>query len=108
MNANLQIIKSIFSTSGLSKRAFAEAIGVSASHVSDILNGKGKASDSLTELVRLKFKKINHSLNEEEEMYRQKYEEAQKEIIHLLKENSELKETIASKKAFPTQKASGE
>ena len=100
-------MKSIFDNSGLSKRAFAEEIGVSASHVSDILNGKGKASDSLTELTQLKFNKITNTLEEEEIMYRSKYEEAQSQIIALMKENAELKDVIL-KKGSPDKKVVGE
>ena len=85
MDNNLKILKSAFEASNLSKREYAEKLGVSASHISDILNGKGKGSNSLAELAKLRFLTKPQSSKEEEAMYRVKYEEAQAEIIALQK-----------------------
>ena len=85
MDNNLKILKSAFEASNLSKREYAEKLGVSASHISDILNGKGKGSNSLAELAKLRFLTKPQSGKEEEAMYRVKYEEAQAEIIALQK-----------------------
>ncbi len=50
---------------------------------------------------------MNINIEKEEEMYRNKFEEAQSEIIALMKENSELKDML-SKNVRPSKKVSGE
>ena len=85
MTKNNKIVADALKNSGLKQIEFAERIGVSRSHLSAICLGQGKASDTLTELVKLKFISKPQSTDEEEEMYRVKYEEKCEEVIELQK-----------------------
>ena len=108
MTRNNKVIAEALAKSGLKQIEFAERIGVSRSHLSAICLGQGNASDQLTELVKMKFATVIKTENDKEyeEMYRQKFEEAQQRIIELLEENAALKE-LATKKDGPTRKANG-
>ena len=101
MTKNNQIVADALKNSGLKQIEFAERIGVSRSHLSAICLGHGKASDALTELVRLKFINQPLSVEEEEAMYRVKYEKKCEEVIELQKVIIDLKTT---KKARPLGK----
>jgi len=54
---NSKIIHRAYESSGLGKGAFAKTLKVSAGHISDILNGKGNASDSLAEFAAIQYLK---------------------------------------------------
>ncbi len=105
MTKNNKVIAEALAMSGLKQIEFAERIGVSRSHLSAICLGQGNASDQLTELVKMKFAPVikTEEAKEEEEMYRQKFEEAQQRIIELLEENAELRGS-PTKKASPRRK----
>lgn len=55
MDKNADILNKAFQASGLKKKEFAKRLRVSPSHISDILNGRGKASNSLSELAEIHF-----------------------------------------------------
>ena len=52
---NSKIIQRAYESSGLRKGAFAKTLRVSPGHISDILNGNGKASDSLAEFAAIMY-----------------------------------------------------
>ena len=107
MTKNNEIVAEALNSSGLKQKEFAERIGISRSHLSMIVAGSGKASDALTELVRLKFPKddagstpinqttTNDLRKESDEMYRLKFEDAQQRIITLLEEKDSLRDENA-------------
>jgi transcriptional regulator with XRE-family HTH domain len=105
-NNNNKIIAEALARSGLKQIEFAERVGVSRSHLSAIGLGQGNASDQLTELVKMKFaaKAETETHKVEEEMYRLKFEEAQRRIIELLEENSRLKDAVPKKWGRATKK----
>ncbi len=105
MTKNNKVIAEALAMSGLKQIEFAERIGISRSHLSSICLGQGNASDQLTEFVKMKFATVikTEESKEEEEMYRQKFEEAQQRIIELLEENAELRGS-PTKKASPRRK----
>jgi transcriptional regulator with XRE-family HTH domain len=119
MTDNNKIITKSLQNSGLKQIKFAERIGVSRSHLSAVVLGKSKASNQLTELVSMKFlpktevtiepssslQSKTNANQEEESMYRLKYEEKCEEVIALQKL---LLELTTEKKASANKKIAGE
>jgi len=90
MTKNNKIVAESLKNSGLKQKEFAQRLGISRSHLSMIVAGTGKASDALTELVRLKFSLVEQSLKTSETLQ----EGAPPQMIKLYEELLDAKNQI--------------